>query len=175
MNFEELYHAHKDLVYNLALQYVQNTEDAEEITQDVFLSVHESIDGFQQNAKLSTWMYRITINKSLDYIKAKKRKKRLGVFSSLFFEDTGAIKHDIKSFDHPGVLLENKESLVALFVLINDLPENQRTALILNKIEHKSLAEIAEIMELSSKAAESLIQRAKATLLKKMKQTEGNR
>lgn len=95
-------------------------------------------------------------------------------FSSLFFEDTGAIKHDIKSFDHPGVLLENKESLVALFVLINDLPENQKTALILNKIEHKSLAEIAEIMELSSKAAEYGL-RAKATLLKKMKQTERNR
>ena len=175
MNFEELYHAHKDLVYNLALQYVQNTEDAEEITQDVFLSVHQSIEGFQQNAKLSTWMYRIIINKSLDYIKAKKRKKRLGIFSSLFFEDSGAIKHDIKSFDHPGVILENKESIAAIFDHINDLPENQKTALILNKIEHKSMAEIEEIMELSSKAAESLIQRAKTTLLKKIKGTEGNR
>jgi RNA polymerase sigma-70 factor (ECF subfamily) len=162
-------------VYNLALQYVQNTADAEEITQDVFLSVHQSIERFQQNAKLSTWLYRITINKSLDYIKAKKRKKRLGIFSSLFFEDTGAIKHDIKSFDHPGVIMENKESVAVIFEHINDLPENQKTALILNKIEHKSLAEIGEIMELSSKAAESLIQRAKATLLKKMKQTEGNR
>jgi RNA polymerase sigma-70 factor (ECF subfamily) len=162
-------------VFNLALQYVQNTEDAEEITQDVFLSVHQSLEGFQQNAKLTTWVYRITINKALDFIKAKKRKKRLGIFSSLFFEDTGAVKHDIKSFDHPGVVMENKEAIAVIFQFINTLPENQKTALILNKIEQKSLAEIAEIMELSTKAVESLIQRAKATLSKKIKHNEGNR
>jgi len=174
LNFEELYHTHKDMVYNLALQYVQNTEDAQEITQDVFMAIHQSLEGFQHNAKLSTWIYRITINKSLDFIKAQQRKKRLGGFFSLFFENSGAIKHDIKTFDHPGVLLENKESLQALFLLMDKLPEKQRTALILNKMEQKSLSEIAEIMETSPKAVESLIQRAKSALLKNLKSSEGN-
>lgn len=162
-------------MYNLALQYVQNTEDAQEITQDVFMAVHQSLGGFQQNAKLTTWIYRITINKALDFIKAKKRKKRLGIFAPLFYEDSGAVKHDIKMFDHPGVILEHQESLSTIFAHLNDLPENQKTALILNKIEHKSLIEIAEIMESSPKAIESLIQRAKTTLLKKIKQSEGKR
>ena len=163
------------MVYNLALQYVQNTADAQEITQDVFVAIHQSLDGFQHNAKLSTWMYRITINKSLDFIKAQQRKKRLGPFYSLFFENSSTVKHDIKTFDHPGVLLEQQESFTTIFQLINALPENQRTALILNKIEQKTIIEIAEIMETSPKAVESLVQRAKTSLLKKLKSNEGNK
>jgi RNA polymerase sigma factor (sigma-70 family) len=67
---------HKDLVYNLALSYVQNSEDAEEITQDVFIAVYQSISSFKAQANIKTWIYRIAINKSLDFIKAKKRQKR---------------------------------------------------------------------------------------------------
>ena len=83
VKFAEIYDQHKSLVFNLALQYVQNTEDAEEITQDVFLIVHEKLEAFRMEAKVSTWLYRITINKSLDFIKAKKRQKRFSFFTSL--------------------------------------------------------------------------------------------
>jgi RNA polymerase sigma factor (sigma-70 family) len=71
MNFEELYIKNKNLVYNLALQYVQNIEEAEEITQDVFLKVYQKINTFKGAAKIETWLYRVTINTSLDAIKAK--------------------------------------------------------------------------------------------------------
>lgn len=173
MSFEEIYHLHKRKVFNLALQYVQNTEDAEEITQDVFVSIHQSISGFKEQSLLSTWIYRITINKSLDFIKAKNRKKRFGFFTSLFFEDSGDVKHDKPTFNHPGVQLENKEALENIFKHINDLPDNQKTALILSKIEQKSQAETAEIMNMSVKAVESLVQRAKVNLSKKINDSEG--
>ena len=173
MQFVDIYNQHKNLVFNLALQYVQNTEDAEEITQDVFLSVHEKLDAFRQDAKVSTWLYRITINKSLDFIKAKKRQKRFSFFTSLFHEETGEIKHQSHDFDHPGVLMEQKQELNNLFTLINQLPDNQRTALILMKIEEKTQAETAEIMNLSPKAVESLVQRAKTNLSKKLNSSEG--
>lgn len=156
------------MVYNLALQYVQNIEDAEEISQDVFLSVYNSLDQFKQNAQISTWLYRITINKCLDFIKAKKRKKRFSFFTSIFQDKSNEIKHDISNFDHPGVLLEHKEALAELFDMINQLPDNQKTVLILNKIEDKKIPEIAEIMQLSNKAVESLLQRAKSNLSKKI-------
>jgi RNA polymerase sigma-70 factor (ECF subfamily) len=74
------------MVYNLALQYTQNIEDAEEVAQDVFVSIYNSIDKFQANSKLSTWIYRITINKSLDFIKAKKTKKRFAFITNLFLK-----------------------------------------------------------------------------------------
>ena len=153
------------MVFNLALQYVQNTEDAEEITQDVFLSVHQSFSSFKGESTLKTWIYRITINKSLDYIKSKQRKKRFAFLTSLFFDNSSDLKHDQPTFDHPGVLLEDKESIAAIF--------KQKTALILHKIENKTQVEVAEIMQTSPKAIESLIQRAKTNLSKKLNTNEG--
>jgi RNA polymerase sigma factor (sigma-70 family) len=69
-------------VYNVALQYVQNKEDAEEITQDVFIKVYDKHLEFKGDSALKTWIYRITINTSLDYIKAKTRKKKSCFLSS---------------------------------------------------------------------------------------------
>lgn len=173
MKFEELYQQHKNMVYNLALHYTQNIEDAQEILQDVFVSVYQSVDSFQENSTISTWLYRITVNKSLDFLKAKKRKKRFTFLTSLFFEKSNDLKYNPPEHNHPGIQLEHKEALGALLNQINQLPNNQKTVLILHKVEQKSQAEVAEIMNLSLKAVESLIQRAKINLLKKMSNNEG--
>lgn len=166
--FKEIFENNKNWVFNLALQYVQNQEDAEEIAQDVFVAVYENYTKFNENAKLSTWIYRITINKSLDYIKQKNAQKRKGFFVSIFGSYEGeAYELDLPEFNHPGIQLEDKEQLAILFDKINRLPENQKTAIILAKIEDKSIKEVAEIMEISIKAVESLLQRAKMNLTKK--------
>ena len=173
MTFEDTYENYSNLVYNLALQYVQNSEDAEEITQDVFLSIHQSLHTFNQNAQLKTWIYRITINQSLDHIKAKKRKKRFAFITSLFHEDKSETKNIGHNFNHPGVILEQKEAIENIFKQINDLPDNQKTALILSKLDQKSQKEVAEIMGLTPKAIESLLQRAKTNLAKTLDKSEG--
>ena len=167
MNFETIYHNNKDNVFNLALHYVQNVEDAKEITQDVFMSVYQNLEKYRNEASISTWIYRITINKCLDFIKAKQRKKRFAFITSLFGDDQN-LKHDVATFEHPGVILEDKEALNKLFQQINELPDNQKTVLILSKIEQKSQAEVAEIMQISVKAVEALFQRAKNNLAKKL-------
>lgn len=153
-------------MYNLALSYVQNNEEAEEITQDVFVAIHFALEKFEHKSEMSTWIYRITINKSLDFIRYKSRKKRVDRIVSLFYPNSNELKYESTDFNHPGVALEQKEATQLLFAHINQLPENQRTALILYKIEQQSLAEIAAIMNLSPKAVESLIQRAKTKLAK---------
>ncbi len=168
MDFETFYIKNKNFVYNLALQYVQNIEEAQEITQDVFLKAHQKIHTFKGDATLETWLYRITINTSLDAIKAKKRKKRFAIFSQNQDE-----LNKYTNFNHPGVTLENKEALQQLFGLINKLPQTQKTALILIKIEGKSIKEVAHILEKTPKAIESLLQRAKTQLKKHRNQTEG--
>ena len=173
MSFESIYNENKNLVFNLALQYVQNTEDAEEITQDVFVKVHQKMDTFHGKSKLSTWIYRITINQSLDFIKAKKRKKRAGFLTSLFFDNQEEINHPFTEFKHPGILMEEKEKFEKLFGFINQLPENQKTALILLKIEQKSQKEVAQIMEIGEKALESLFSRAKKNLKKQLSSSKG--
>jgi len=161
------------MVFNLCLQYVQNTEDAEEITQDVFVKVHDSLPGFQQASAPSTWIYRISINTALDFIKAKNRKKRFAVITSLF-NSKNDLENTSVTFEHPGIALENKEALQHLFSQLNTLPSNQQTAIILNKIEGKSHAAIAEILQISHKAAESLVQRAKTNLMQKIRAAKEN-
>ena len=173
MSFEEIYRNYSKRVFNLALQYVQNTEDAEEITQDVFVAIYHALPDFQENSQPGTWVYRIAINKSLDYIKKKKRQKRFAFISSLFQVNQDEIQHEDRTFHHPGISLEQKEAVGNIFIHINSLSDNQKTALILSKLEHKSQKEIAEIMKLSPKAVESLIQRAKNNLGKKLGHGEG--
>ncbi len=164
MNLEDFYGQYGGMVYNVALQYVQNIEDAEEITQDVFVAIHQNIKDYRYHANIKTWIYRIVINKSLDHIKSRSRKKRFAVITSLFSGKTNEPGFEPSDINHPGVLMEQKEEIKKIFDGINQLPPNQKTALILSKIEAKSQAEIGEIMKLSVKAVESLIQRAKSNL-----------
>jgi RNA polymerase sigma-70 factor (ECF subfamily) len=91
----------------------------------------------------------------------------------LFHDDGNELKNLGHNFNHPGILLEQKEALESLFQHINALPDNQKTALILSKLEQKSQKEVAEIMKLSTKAVESLLQRAKTNLAKKINPSEG--
>ena len=165
-NFEALYNQYCILVYNVALHYLQNKEEAEEITQDVFVQVHNSLSKFNNKATLKTWIYRITINKSLDYLKHKKSLKRFFMFGK-----TSNNEHhlnDFSNFDHPGIALENKEDAVILFKAINELTVNQKTAFILSKLDGLSNPEIASIMTVSISSVESLIFRAKQTLKEKL-------
>jgi RNA polymerase sigma-70 factor (ECF subfamily) len=165
-SFQEFYAQYKTLVYNVALNYVQNIEDAEEITQDVFVQLFQSIATFKQQSSLKTWIYRITINKSLDFLKHKKSQKRFFIFGKRS-ENEFEIQN-ISNFEHPGVLLENKEKSKLLFGLINQLNENQKTAFILSKIDGLSNPEIAVIMQLTVSSVESLLFRAKENLKKKL-------
>ena len=154
------------MVYNVALHYLQNVEDAEEVTQDVFVSVYQNLDKFNSNSSLKTWVYRITINKCLDFIKYKKSAKRFFVFGKKT-ENEYEIQN-ISTFEHPGIALENKENAQLLFETINQLTENQKTAFILSKLDGLSNPEIAEIMNISISSVESLIFRAKTTLKEKL-------
>jgi RNA polymerase sigma-70 factor (ECF subfamily) len=164
--FKKVYDDYQILVFNVALNYLQNSQDAEEVTQDVFVQIHQSLSHFNQKSSLKTWIYRITINKSLDFIKQKKAKKRLFVFGNRSQNEKEY--YNVSNFEHPGILLENKENAQLLFAVINTLSENQKTAFILSKVDGLSNPEISEIMQTSISAVESLVFRAKNTLKDKL-------
>ena len=163
--FSTIMEVYQDMVYNTAISIVQNAEDADDLTQEVFLQVYLSISTFKGDSKLSTWLYRITISKALDHEKKKKRKKRFGFMLSLFGADDHEQLHP-KEFNHPGVQLEKKESAAELFKALKQLPDKQRIAFTLHKMEGQSNQEIAEIMNTSLFAVESLMGRAKINLKK---------
>ena len=151
-------------VYNTCIGMLQNIEDAEDVTQEIFTTVHLNIKEFKEESSLSTWIYRISVNKCLEFIRKKKRTKRFGIFKSIFSTDGERAIENHTDFMHPGIQLENKERAKILFKAIDLLPENQRTAYILHKIEQLSYTEIAQILNLSLSAVESLLFRGKQNL-----------
>lgn len=166
--FRQLYETTKGRVFNTALSYVRSREDAEEITQDVFLEVFRSVGAFKGEASVTTWIYRITVNKALDFQKRKKRQKRFAFLTSLFDSSTGEVVHHPTDFFHPGIALENQENAARLFQAIDQLPEKQKTAYILTRIEGLTNIEAASVMTVTVGAVESLLQRANENLKKQL-------
>lgn len=155
-------------VYNTCIGLLQNSEDAQDVTQEIFITIHLNIKDFKEESSLSTWIYRISINKCLEFIRKKNRKKRSGIFKSIFTSDGEKAIENHSDFIHPGVLLENQERAKVLFKAIEMLPEQQKTAYILHKLEQVSYNEISNIMEVSLSSVESLLFRAKQNLKKNL-------
>lgn len=162
----ELFNLYSGKVYNTVLNFLQNEQDAEDLTQEVFIEIFNSISVFNGKSGLYTWIYRIAVNKSLEHLRKRKAKKRFGSIISVFSGDD--MNPALKDFSHPGVLLENKERVKILYTAIDKLPENQKSAYILSKFEELSYSEISNVMKISIPAVESLLVRAKENLKKNL-------
>ena len=165
--FRYLVDSYKDRVYNTVIGIVQNAEDAEDVTQEVFIQVFRSIHSFKGESKLSTWLYRIATTRSLDLLRSRKSKKRFGFIQRLFGEGNEPT-YEIPDFNHPGISLEKKENAAKLFRAIRQLPENQKIAFTLHKLENLSYQEVSEVMNTTVPAVESLLHRARLNLRKKL-------
>ena len=163
-SFEGLVKLHQDQVLNTCFRFVNNRDDAEDLAQDVFMEVYNSIDSFRGEAKLSSWIYRIAVNKSLDF----ERKKRFAFVLSLSGFGDKEKELQLPAPANPHTDLEQKERIHILNQAIDLLPENQKVAITLSKYEGFSNKEIAEIMGTSFSAVDSLIHRAKNKLQKKL-------
>lgn len=163
--FKTIVDTWQDMVFNTALGITQNAEDAEDIAQEVFVQVYESVHSFKGESKFSTWLYRITVTKTMDHIRRKKRKKRFAFIQSIFGEQNEII-HDPPDFHHPGVVLDKKETSAELFRAIDQLPDSQKIAFTLNKLEGLNYQEVSEVMNTTIPSVESLLHRAKNNLKK---------
>ncbi len=163
--FRYLVDTYQDRVFNTAIGIVQNAEDAEDVAQEVFIQVYRSIHNFKEESKLSTWLYRIATTRALDLLRSRKSKKRFGFIQRLFGDGNEPL-HELPDFNHPGAALDRKENAARLFKAIAELPENQKTAFTLNKLEELSYQEVSEVMQTSVAAVESLMHRAKQNLKK---------
>ncbi len=157
---------HGSLVFNTALGLLHNRGDAEDVAQEVFAKAFQSIGHFRGESRLSTWLYRITVTKSLELLRSRKRQKRFGFVVSLFEPTGGRLVVDVPHFEHPGVLAENRERAAVLFAALEKLPENQKSAFVLHKMEDLSYAEVAEVLQVTVASVESLMFRAKQNLRK---------
>lgn len=167
--FKAIVEQWQDMVYNTILGIVQNDTEAEDLAQDVFIKVFEKINTFKGDSKFSTWLYRIATTTALDHLRSKKRKKRFGFLQSIT-GDGGEEKEQIPDFNHPGVSLDNKERSAVLFKAIGSLPENQKVAYTLHKLEGLSYRDVSEVLNTTISAVESLMSRANQNLRKQLEE-----
>ena len=161
--FKTLVETYQKRVLNTVLTIVQNLEEAEDISQEVFMEVYQSVGRFRGESKIATWLYRIATMKALEEVRKKKAIKRFAFFTNLFGE-ANQVLHESVDFIHPGIVLEQQENARALFKAISLLPNNQKIAFTLSTIEGLSYHEITEVMQISLSSVESLLFRAKNNL-----------
>ncbi len=163
--YKKLFETHYPSILNLCYRYIGTREDAEEVAQDVFIRVHQSIHNYTPQGKEFTFLYRIAVNLSLNRVRDKKRKRLLSF--DILKKDRGFEPENDEALN-PDRILERKETQEAIWQVINTLPENQKTAVILKRFHDLSYEEIAEITESSISAVESRLHRARQTLKKKL-------
>ena len=168
-SFEEIVGRYETKVHNLAMRLTRNAEDAEEVLQDVFLTVYRKIDGFQGKAKFSSWLYRITVNAA--FMKLRKRKQN----RTVSLEDLLPNVKDRTIFDQSSTSNRgdsraiNNEIREALEQAIAKLPDEYRAVFVLRDIDGLSNKEVGEILGLSIPAVKSRLHRSRLMLRKKLK------
>lgn len=166
--FQELIERYQYRVVNTCYGFVHNREDAEDIAQEVFLEVYQSIEKFRGDAKLSTWIHRISVTKSLDFLRKHNRKKRFGRLRRIFGRDQEIDQIPAPASHNPHRHLEQQERARILKQAVDSLPENQRIAITLHKYDGFSYKDAADIMGTSVSSVESLLHRAKKNLQKRL-------
>mgnify|MGYP000067658832 CR=1 FL=1 len=172
--FKEIVLRNQKRVYSIIYRLIGNHADSEDLTQEVFLRVFRTAKTYKPMAKFSTWLYRIATNVALNAIRARRKGKTV----SLDMTDSGEdVRHPWQVGDKHG---RSPESYIHQEELINKinkaleiLPENQRISFILNKYEHLSYREIADILGCSTMAVKSLLTRARCNLQDALKRYLG--
>lgn len=167
--FKELFERYKSLVINICYRLVGNKEEAEDLTQEVFFKVYKSVKTFKHRSKFSTWIYRITVNLSLNHLRKKRQLSWLSL-DNPSEQANGETLNTLStpSWDLPDVFLEQKERDKIIWKMINLLPKKQRVALILHRYEGLSCQQIAEILECSIGSVQARLHRAKENLHEKL-------
>ncbi len=161
--FQLFVEKYQDLVINVCNNILNNYDDAMDVSQDVFIKIFNSIDQFRGEAKVKTWLYRISVNYSLNYLRSRKKQKWFTNLDVLFSDN----KENIELADNepiPEESIELEENKKALYYALRKLPEKQNIAISLHNFEDLAYNEISEIMNISVSEVGVLINRGKKKL-----------
>lgn len=165
--FRTLVERYQDRIYRTVLALLRSPEEAEDVAQEVFVEVYQTIGRFRGEAALGTWLYRLATSRALKSRRKALAKKRFAYFTSLFgFRNE--VLHETPDHAHPQALLEGQQQLRHLMERIALLPSQQQVAFTLRHEQGLSYEEIAAVLNSTVPAVESLLFRARQTLRKHM-------
>ncbi len=157
-SFEIIYRTCVNFVYNVAYRILCNKEDAEEVTQEVFLNVYHKLKGFRLESSFKTWVYRITVNCAINYQKKMARERER---QKRYDDNLGPEGH----VNDPGVAINSENRERTINALLRILNPDQRTAIVLRNIEGLSYREIADTLKVSINTVRSRLKRAREKML----------
>lgn len=161
--FETLVTEHQARVYNLALRMVSNRADADDCAQEAFIKAFRALPSFRGDASVSSWLYRLTTNVCLDFLRGKKRRAETALTAAT--EDGEAIDPDIPDpSDGPEALAEKSERRAMVQRALGRLPDDFRQVLLLRELGGLSYDEIGRAMQLEAGTVKSRIFRARRKL-----------
>lgn len=167
--YKILVEKYQTMVFRTAMGFVHSKEDAEDLSQEIFIKVFQSLGSFLEKSEFSTWIYRITVNMSLNFVNRKKFERFFDItnekLQSLFEKQDEDVNPEQSMINH------ERDQLIRN--AIDKLSEKQKTAFVLNKYENLTQREIADIMQTSEGAVEQHLQRAKGNLQKKLSSLVG--
>lgn len=161
--FEVIVNDFKDRVMNICFSYTNDLNDAEDVSQEVFIEVYKSLRQYKKQSSLATWIFRIASNKSIDFIRKRKRLKRGNSLTS-YLEDYKNIDWINQGQQNPADELIQEQRKQLLYFGLSKLPTRQKEAFVLTQIEGFDHKSAAEILQTSVKSIESLVVRGKKKL-----------
>lgn len=169
LSFEQIIKRYETKVHNLAMRLTRNPEDAEEVLQDVFVTVYRKIEGFQGKSKFSSWLYRITVNAAFMKLRKKKQDRNVSLEDMVPHARDRAIGNQSSHSSFCDSRAVNTELRDALETAIKKLPDEYRAVFILRDIDGLSNKEVSDILDLSIPAVKSRLHRSRLMLRRRLK------
>jgi len=170
--FDEIVGRYADKIYGFALRITRNPSDAEEVFQEIFLTLSRKLETFRGESKFSSWLYRVTVNASYMYLRSqKKHENNISLDNYAPYDEHGTLMGRIMYKDwssRTDIIIFNKEAVIIIEKAINELPEFCRTVFHLRDIEGLSNEEVSDILEISVPAVKSRLHRARLFLRDKL-------
>jgi len=174
--FRVLVEQYQQMVFKTCMGFLHNKDDADDLTQEIFIQAYQSLPGFKGESAFSTWIYRIAVNASLNKVRKSSKNFIFQRLDALFgTEKAKEITLPVSDMENPEEILIHQEHIDWVQRALDTLPENQRTAIVLSKYDDLSQKEIAEIMNTTEGAVEALMQRAKKNLREKLSSSKKNK
>ena len=155
---------YKRMVYRLAVQITKNRADADDVMQETFIKVYRSIHTFRKDATFETWLYRITVNEALNFVKRRDRRRECRLETAGETEYESTVRHRGQIANDPHAQAEKSELRQHVTAAVNSLPVKHRTVVILHEFEGLTHAEIASILNCSEGTVRSRLHYARKKL-----------
>ncbi len=164
--FEELVAKYQQTVLNLVYHYIGNRNETEDAAQKIFVKIYFSLPKFDNKRPFFPWLYRIAINQCYDELRRARRHK-VHTFTELDLEDAESVEKLIRQAESPPHTDENHQEMLALLHrMLDQLPDQQRTVIVLRDIERIPYSQLAAILKCTEQAARLKVFRARAQLKK---------